>query len=105
MLQECATPTLWMETDPYGRIESIAPETARLLGLSTRGAYARDFRLFFPTSFAALTALVRKAGSEHVETALDLYPRDRKPVPVLIRIESSAGDVGPSGLRWTLERL
>ena len=67
--------TLWIETDSHGTIQGIAPDTARLLGLSQRGAHARDVRLFFPTAYRPLSALLREAEDQAVEASYPLYPR------------------------------
>jgi hypothetical protein len=98
-------PSLWIDTDAYGRVQDAAPEAARLLGLSTRGLYSRDLRLFFPHSYRSMSDLVRAAATQPVESAVDLYPRDRKPVPVLIQIQTSGPETSPPVLRWTIERL
>jgi hypothetical protein len=41
-------------TDAYARVETVEPETARLLGLPARDIDLRDLRLFFAISFAGL---------------------------------------------------
>ena len=96
---------LWIETDAHGTIVGIAPDTARLLGLSQRGAHARDLRLFFPTAYRPLSELLRGVGEQVVEASYPLYPRDRRPVQVHLRI--SPQSPSPSNgshqlLRWTL---
>jgi hypothetical protein len=97
--------SMWIETDAHGTIHGIAPDTAKLLGLSQRGAHARDLRLFFPTAYRPLSVMLRNAEAEAVEASFPLYPRDRRPVQVHLRISpsptSSSTDNGPL-LRWTL---
>jgi hypothetical protein len=105
MLGLSAEPTLWIETDAYGRIRDIAPDTATLLGLTARGACARDLRLFFPAAFRSLNELMREAHYQIVEGTHNLYPRDRRPVRVLIRIQPSSSDRFSTGLRWTFQRV
>lgn len=98
--------SLWIETDTHGLIYGIAPDTARLLGLSQRGAYARDVRLFFPTAYRPLSALLREAGEQVVEGSYALYPRDRRPIHVRVRIAPStqpSSDRSVPLLRWTLQ--
>jgi hypothetical protein len=95
---------LWIDTDAYGRVQGAAPEAARLLGLSARGLQSRDLRLFFPRSYRSVTELLRAAACEPVESAVDLYPRDRKPLRVLIQIGPAEPEVSPTVLRWTIER-
>jgi hypothetical protein len=95
--------SLWIETDSRGTIQGIAPDTARLLGLSQRGAHARDLRLFFPTAYRPLSALLLEAEGQAVEASYPLYPRDRRPVQVHVRISRSPGANGSDQLlRWTL---
>lgn len=99
--------SLWIETDTHGMIYGIGLDTARLLGLSQRGAYARDVRLFFPTAYRTLSALLREAEDQVVEASYPLYPRDRRPVHVHVRISPcspspSSNGAGPL-LRWTLQ--
>jgi hypothetical protein len=95
---------MWIETDAFGLIQNLAGDSARLLGLSARGACARDLRLFFPASFRSVSELMRAANLHMVQATLDLYPRDRKRLRVLVRIEPSSAQA-PSGLlRWTIER-
>ena len=95
--------SLWIETDAHGVIHGIAPDTARLLGLSQRGAHARDLRLFFPTAYRPLSALLRDAEAQVVEASYPLYPRDRRPVQVHVRISpASSPSSGHLLLRWTL---
>ena len=84
--------TLWIETDSHGTIQGIAPDTARLLGLSQRGAHARDVRLFFPTVYRPLSALLREAEEQVGRGSYPLYPRDRRPIQVHVRISPSPGD-------------
>jgi nitrogen-specific signal transduction histidine kinase len=96
--------SLWIETDAYGRVQDVAPEAARLLGLSARGLHSRDLRLFFPRSYSSVSELLRKAANQPVERAVDLYPRDRKPLRVLIQIGPAAPEASPTVLRWTIER-
>jgi hypothetical protein len=103
MVTQAAEPTLWMKTDAYGHIHDIAPDTASLLGLSARGAYERDARLFFPASYRSLSVLLREAGYQTVEGIHDLYPRDRKRVQVRVRIEPCSPDLSCRLRRWTLE--
>ena len=106
MFEPPSDPSLWIETDAYGRVQDAAPESARLLGLSPRGLYSRDLRLFFPHSYRSVSQLVRAATNQPVECAVDLYPRDRKPLPVLIQIRPSVTrQISPTVLRWTIERL
>jgi hypothetical protein len=97
--------SLWIETDAHGMILGIAPDTAKLLGLSQRGAHARDLRLFFPTAYRPLSALLRDAEDQVVEASYPLYPRDRRPIQVHVRI-SPYTQSSPAGshplLRWTL---
>ena len=99
--------SMWIDTDAHGTIHGIAPDTAKLLGLSQRGAHARDLRLFFPTAYRPLSALLRNAEAAAVEASFPLYPRDRRPVQVHLRISpcptslSSSTEHGPL-LRWTL---
>jgi hypothetical protein len=94
--------SLWIETDTHGVIHGIAPGTARLLGLSQRGAHARDLRLFFPTAYRPLSALLRDAEEHVVEASYPLYPRDRRPVQVHVRISPAPSPTGHPLLRWTL---
>jgi hypothetical protein len=98
--------SLWIETDTQGLIYGIAPDTAKLLGLSQRGAYARDVRLFFPTAYRPLSQLLREAEDQAVEASYPLYPRDRRPIHVHVRIapclEASAAVGAVPLLRWTL---
>ena len=97
--------SLWIETDAHGMILGIAPDTARLLGLSQRGAHARDLRLFFPTAYRPLSALLRDAEGQVVEACYPLYPRDRRPIQVHLRISpcSPSPSAGSNQLlRWTL---
>lgn len=96
---------MWIETDAYGRIQEIEVDSARLLGLSPRGAAARDLRLFFPQSFRFVHELMRAANYQTVEHTLQLYPRDRKPLRVRVRIEPCAAEGTAAFLRWTLERV
>lgn len=97
--------SLWIETDAHGMILGIAPDTAKLLGLSQRGAHARDLRLFFPTAYTPLSALLRDAEDQAVEASYPLYPRDRRPIKVHLRISPCAPPASPGShqlLRWTL---
>ena len=99
--------SMWIETDAHGTIHGIAPDTAQLLGLSQRGAHARDLRLFFPTAYRPLSALLRDAEDQAVEASFPLYPRDRRPIQVHVRIaphspSSSTGNGNHQLLRWTL---
>jgi hypothetical protein len=94
---------LWIETDPYGRVEDIAADAASLLGLSPRGAQSRDMRLFFPGSFGSVTDLLREAIFQTVEHTLELFPRDRKRLRVRVRIAPSPTPSSSSLLRWTIE--
>ena len=96
---------LWLETDTFGLIHDIAPEAARLLGLSARGARDRDVRLFFPSSFAALSQLLRDAGYSTVEGVHDLHPRDRKRMRMRLRMAACSDDVSCRRVRCTLEPL
>jgi hypothetical protein len=97
--------SLWIETDAHGMILGIAPDTAKLLGLSQRGAHARDLRLFFPTAYTPLSALLRDAEDQVVEASYPLYPRDRRPIQVHLRISPCSPAASPGShqlLRWTL---
>ena len=97
--------SLWIETDAHGMIHGIAPDTAKLLGLSQRGAHARDLRLFFPTAYTPLSALLRDAEDQVVEASYPLYPRDRRPIQVHLRISPCSPPASPGShqlLRWTL---
>ena len=96
---------MWINTDAYGRIQEIEVESARMLGLSPRGAVARDLGLFFPQSFRFVRELVRAANYQVIEDTLQLYPRDRKPLRVRVRIEPCSAEGTPAFLRWTLERV
>jgi hypothetical protein len=98
-------PVPWIETDPYGRIEDISAEAARLIGLSARGACSRDVRLFFPASFSALSRFLRLGDNETISGIHDLYPRDRKRVRVLLHVQASPEGASGKSLRWTLERV
>jgi hypothetical protein len=93
---------LWVDTDPDGSIHSLAPETAGLLGLSARGARARDIRLFFPAAYGPIGVLMRDAQHRLVEGVYVLHPRNRKPVRVHVRI-SPASEAPSPVLRWRLE--
>ena len=75
MLGLGAEPPLWIETDAYGRIQDIAPDTATLLGLAARGTCARDLRLFFPAAFRSLNELMREAHYQIVEGTHNLSAR------------------------------
>jgi hypothetical protein len=99
-------PTLWIETDPYGRIEHIGPDAASLIGLPARRAVSRDVRLFFPASFSAISKFLRLGDNEVIAGTHELYPRDRKRVRVLLRVESSPDEEESAKLlRWTIERV
>jgi hypothetical protein len=93
---------LWIQTDSLGSIHDLAPESASLLGLSARGACARDVRLFFPAAYGPLSMLMRDAQHRPVEGIYFLYPRSRKPVRVHVRI-SPASEPPSEVLEWELE--
>ena len=99
--------SLWIETDSAGLIEAIGRETARLLGLSPRGAYARDLRMFFPASYHPISSLMSVAHHQPVEGLYRLHPRDRRPVDVRLRIAPFQDLPRPERergvLQWTLE--
>lgn len=95
---------LWMETDPNGSIHALASETAGLLGLSTRGARARDIRLFFPAAYVPISVMMRDAQHRLVEGEYSLHPRNRKPVRVHLRISPACEAPSPL-LQWDVEVL
>jgi hypothetical protein len=92
-------------TDVSGRILRASDDGARLLNGSTRGLFQRNLLTFFDAGREAWHDAVRRAsGGDTVELTGRLRPRERKPLPVSVRIVSRAGTAGVI-LEWSIARL
>ena len=92
-------------TDVFGRILGASDDGARLLNGSVRGLVQRDLLTFFDAGREAWYDAVRRAsGGEIIELTGRLRPRERRPLPVSVRITSQAGTAGVI-LEWSIARL
>jgi DNA-binding response OmpR family regulator len=94
----------WVITDAVGLIQELAPDAARVLNLSQRGARGRNLATFFVENRPKLIAeLLRAADGVILERMSTLQPRDRKPIRVHIDVSAVPGKPGERVLlRWLI---
>jgi DNA-binding response OmpR family regulator len=94
----------WVITDPVGLIQELAPDAARVLNLSQRGARGRNLATFFVENRPKLIAeLLRAADGVILDRTSTLQPRDRKPIRVHIDVSAVPGKPGERVLlRWLI---
>lgn len=94
----------WVITDAVGMIQELAPDAARVLNLSQRGARGRNLSTFFIENRPKLIAeLLRAADGVILERMSTLQPRDRKPIRVHLDVSAVPGKPGERVLlRWLI---